>query len=235
MIDRRKGLAIAGMLAVALVLLALGGVAVARPPLQDITVADGVTPGIQTLYRDFGDYTAEVVSLAPYDSVSGAPYFLDVAHYEIHYGKMFHAEYADAAVADDGTVDVLLTVPEGTYPHTIFEVAVGGQSEVTLYESPIVSNTGTTIVPYNMNRPMTTTIATVGITHSPAITATGDYTLVHRIIPGGATVQTRVGGQSSKGVEWIFKPGTYYLLRITNTSGGAVPVSVMWEWYEGGS
>lgn len=199
---------------------------------QDVITTDGpLTTGLARLYRDFGDFQTEMVSLAPYDSVSGAPYWLDVAHYEIHYGGMFHAEFVDDSVADDGTVDVLLRTGD-TADHAIFEVAVGGQSSVQMFEAPEVGAAGTEISSLNMNRLVTRTAETL-LYHTPTITATGAMTMVNRIIPAGATAQTRVGGQSSKGVEWVLAPSTDYLLRITNTSGGAVPVSVMFEWYEG--
>jgi hypothetical protein len=211
-----------------LLLAVVGGVATA----QDVITTDGpLTTGLARLYRDFGDFQTEMISLAPYDSVSGAPYFLDVAHYEIHYGGMFHAEFVDDSVADDGTVDVLLRTGASA-DHAIFEVAVGGQSSVQMFEAPEVGVAGTEISSLNMNRLITRTAETL-LYHTPTITATGAITMVDRIIPAGATAQTRVGGQSSKGVEWVLAPSTDYLLRITNTSGGAVPVSVMFEWYEG--
>ena len=211
-----------------LLLAVVGGVATA----QDVITTDGpLTTGLARLYRDFGDFQTEMISLAPYDSVSGAPYFLDVAHYEIHYGGMFHAEFVDDSVADDGTVDVLLRTGASA-DHAIFEVAVGGQSSVQMFEAPEVGDAGTEISSLNMNRLITRTAETL-LYHTPTITATGAITMVDRIIPAGATAQTRVGGQSSKGVEWVLAPSTDYLLRITNTSGGAVPVSVMFEWYEG--
>lgn len=217
---------------VALVLLAAlaGGIAVARPSAQDVLIPGGPAGG-NTLYRDFGNYQAPVVGLAPYDAVSGAPYWLDVAHYEIHYGGMFHAEHAVTTVANGNTVDMLFRT--GDVPdHTIFEVAVGGQSTVQLWESPTVNTVGTAVPSWNMNRVITRTANTL-IYHTPTITATGAITLVNRIIPAGATAQTRVGGQSSKGVEWVLAANKDYLLRITNTSGGNIPVSVVWEWYEG--
>ncbi len=207
----------------------VGGIAVARPVAQDVLLPGGPAGG-NTLYRDFGTYQTQVVSLAPYDTVSGAPYWLDVAHYEIHYGGMFHAEFTNSSVANNGTVNVLMSTGD-TGGHAIFEVAVGGQSSVQFWEAPTAA-TGSTVVPaFNMNRWLTRTAESL-IYAAPTITATGELTLVNRIIPAGATVQTRVGGQSSKGVEWVLAPNTDYLLRVTNTSGGAVPVSVMLEWYE---
>lgn len=137
--------------------------------------------------------------LLSFDAVSGQPIFIDVAHWEIHAGRMYHAEYT--ASVNNGAQMNLLFVTGTTADHVIFEVAVGGQSLVQMWEAP-------------------------------TITATGSVMLINRTIPAGNTAQTRVGGQASKGVEWIFKPETAYLLRITNNSGGAVPVSGVFEWHE---
>jgi hypothetical protein len=198
---------------------------------DDIIIPGGPRSDMAALYRDFGEWQAPVMSLAPFDAVSGAPYWLDVAHYEIHYGGMFHAEHTVAVVGNNAAVDMLFRTGD-VADHTIFEVAVGGQSTVQLWESPTISVTGTAVPSWNMNREITRTANTL-IYHTPTITATGAITLVNRIIPAGATAQTRVGGQSSKGVEWVLAPETDYLLRITNTSGGNIPISVVWEWYEG--
>lgn len=71
------------------------------------------------------------------------------------------------------------------------------------------------------------------VTHTPTVTATGSVTLVNgRILPGGTSPQTRVGGGIRQGVEWILAPNTKYLLRVTNGSGSTVAVNVGLEWYE---
>jgi len=222
----RKYIGFAFALTLALFLFA--GAALAQ---DYVTIPGGPQSGMATLYRDYGDWQAPIVGLAPFDEISGAPYWIDVAHYEIHYGGMFHAEHSVASVANNGTVNLLFRTGD-TPDHTIFEVSVGGQSTVEMWEAPTVAVTGTLVPSWNMNRVITRTANTL-LYHTPTISATSEITLVNRIIPGGNTAQTRVGGQSSKGVEWVFAANTDYLLRITNTSGGAVPVSTVFEWYEG--
>ena len=197
----------------------------------NVIVPGGPQYVMAQLYRDYGDWQAPIVGLAPFDNISGAPYWIDVAHYEIHYGGMFHAEHAVASVANNVAVNVLFRTGD-TPDHTIFEVSVGGQSTVQLWEAPTFGDLGTAIPSWNMNRVVTRTANTL-LYHTPSITATNEITLINRIIPGGSTAQTRVGGQSTKGVEWVLAANQDYLLRSTNTSGGAVPVSVMFEWYEG--
>lgn len=222
------GLGLAVLLTTAL----FAGAALAQYGESDlIVIPGGPRSDMSTGFRDFDTYQAPIVGLAPFDAVSGAPYFLDVAHWEIHIGHMHHAEHTVGVVANNGTVNVLLRTGD-TADHVIFEVSVGGQSAVQLWEAPEVGAVGTEIPSYNMNRTITRTAESL-LYHTPTITATSEITMVNRIIPAGATAQTRVGGQSSKGVEWVLAPNTDYLLRITNTSGGNIPVSVMFEWYEG--
>ena len=216
-----------GLIFILLLVAALyAGAAMAQ---DQIVIPGGPRSDMATLYQDYGTWQAPVVSLAPYDPVSGAPYWIDVAHYEIHYGGMFHAEHTVASVANNNAVNLLFRTG-ATPDHTIFEVAVGGQSTVQMWEAPTVIG-GELVPSWNMNRVITRTANTL-LYHTPTVTATSAITLVNRIIPAGSTAQTRVGGQSSKGVEWVFAPNTEYLLRITNTSGGNIPISAVFEWYE---
>jgi len=106
-------------------------------------MADSNYPTLNPLYRDFGTYEAQVVSLAPFDETTGA------------------------------------------------------------------------------------------VVHTPTVTATGTVTLVNgRILPGGNSPTTRVGGGIRSGAERILKPSTKYLMRVNNSSGSTIAVNVVLEWYE---
>lgn len=217
-----------------LVLAAAAGVAVARPPAQDIIVPLGPRGDIQQLYRSFdgGAYEAQVVSLAPFDDESGAALMIDSVHHEVHEGKMWHAAYTNGNVANTAVVDLLFHTGVGVDAHSAWEVFASGAVTVSLYESPVISNTGVVLTAYNMNRAMTTTAASL-VYSSPTITSTGTVALVNgRILPGGSSPTTRVGGGIRSGAEWILKPNTYYLMRVTNTSGAAAVINVVMEWYE---
>ena len=217
---------------IAIVLAALLGwvVAVARPQTADVIVPGGPVGGMASLYRDFGAYQAPVVALAPFDSATGASLMIDVAHHETHEGEMFHAEYTNASVSDAASVDVLLRTSTKD-SHTVFDVYAGGQTKIYLYEAPTVTAVGTAVPAYNMNRSASLT-STVAISHTPTITVSTTILVNGRVLPGGTSQQTRVGGGVRQGTEWILKPNTNYLIRATNTSGGSVPINVVIEWYE---
>lgn len=203
--------------------------------MADIIVQGGGPRGdIQTLYRQFdgGAYEAQVVSLAPYDETTGAALVIDTVHHEVHEGEMFHASHTNGSVSNGASLDVLLVTGATVETHVSWEVFAGGQVTVYLYEGATTSAAGTAVVAYNMKRDsLNTPEATV--THTPTVTATGTTALINgRILPGGTSPTTRVGGGIRSGAEWILAPETQYLLRVTNTSGGTIAVNVGLEWYE---
>lgn len=217
------------VLAVLLLAVLAGGVALG----QDVITTDGpLTTGMARLYRDFGDFQTEVVSLAPFDEITGGAIVMDVVHHEVHEGEMWHAERTSVAVADGASVDLLMHVGGAIENHTVFEVLASGQVTVSLWESPTIGALGTEMTPYNMRRSITETSRSQ-IYHTPTITATGSVALVDgRLLPGGTSPTTRVGGGVRQGVEWILAPGTYYLLRVRNNSGAATTINTIVEWYE---
>jgi len=200
--------------------------------VTDIIVQDGTRADLQTLYRSFdgGAYEARAVSLAPFDATTGAALVMDTVHHEVHEGEMFHAEHTNASVSNGASVDVLL-VTGAKEAHSTWEVFAGGLVAVTLYEAA-VATAGTALTVYNMNRrSIKAPVAT--LSHTPTGITTGSVTLVNgRILPGGNSPQTRVGGGIRSGAEWILLPSTKYLMRVTNGSGAAIAINVVLEWYE---
>lgn len=192
--------------------------------------ADALYPSKNTLWRDFGTYEAQTMALAPFDETTGAALMIDVVHHEVHEGEMSHAAYTNASVANGANVDFQLTTGLKE-AHTTWEVFAGGQVTVSLYEAPTTSG-GTAVTAYNMKRESTNTPLST-VVHTPTVTATGSVALVNgRILPGGTSPQTRVGGGIRSGAEWILKPSTKYMMRVNNTSGSTIAVNVVLEWYE---
>lgn len=165
------------------------------------------------------------------DETTGAPNVIDTVHHEVHEGEMFHASYTNGSVANGASMDLLLALGAKEC-HTVFEVFAGGQVSVYLYENPTTTAAGTAVPMYNMKR-SSANEPTAAVTHTPTVTATGSTALVNgRILPGGTSPQTRVGGGIRQGVEWILAPTATYLLRITNGSGSTIAVNAGLEWYE---
>ena len=215
------------VLAVVLLLALAGGVAVG----QDVIVPGGPVGGFAQLWRDFGTYQAQTVSLAPFDEVTGAALVIDTVHHEAHEGEIFHASQVWSSVSNGASVEMAMQVTTTKDAHMTWDVVAGGQVLVQVWESPTYASLGTAVNGLNMNRTFTNTSAST-VYAAPTITSTGTTTLTQRILPGGSSPQTRVGGGIRQGSEWVFKPGGGYLVRITNQSGTAVPVNVAAEWYE---
>ncbi len=200
--------------------------------MTDVIEQSGRRGDLQTLYRSFdnGAYEAPTVALAPYDETTGAALTIDIVHHEVHEGEMFHVAHTNASVSNGASVDVLL-VTGAKEAHTVWEVFAGGLVSVYLYEGP-TATPGTALNAYNMKR-TSTREPTATVTHTPTGITTGSVALVNgRILPGGNSPTTRVGGGIRAGSEWILKPATKYLLRVNNGSGGAIPINVVLEWYE---
>lgn len=164
-----------------------------------------------------------------YDDTVGALITIDTVHHEVHEGEMFTVEHS-ASVTNTNSLDILFTIGNKT-AHTGISVSAGGQITGYLYEAPTASG-GTALTIYNMNR-TSSNVSEAIATHTPTVSATGSVALINgRVLPGGATNQTRVGGSARTGAEWILKSNTKYLLRITNTSGGTIVINPVIEFYE---
>jgi hypothetical protein len=164
------------------------------------------------------------------DSETGALLTIDTIHHEVHEGEMFSSEYNNTSVSNGASLDMRLTT--GTKRvHLVFETLVTGLCLAYLYEGATISG-GTALAEYNMDR-NSANAALMAVTHTPTVTATGSTAIINgRIIPGGTSPTTRVGSGVRSSVERILKVSTEYLLRITNSSGGTIPIGVVLEWYE---
>ena len=99
------------------------------------------------------------------------------------------------------------------------------------YEAPTVA-AGTAVTIYNMKR-NSANVPLSTLKHTPTVTDVGAVALINgRILPGGNSPTTRVGGGIRSGAEWILAPNTQYLMRVVNTSGAAIAANVVLEWYE---
>lgn len=168
-----------------------------------------------------------------FDTTTGGLVTLETIHHEVHEGEMFHTGYTNSNLANGNNVDMLF-VTGAKEAHATWEVFAGGQVTVTLYEAPTVAggSEGTALTVYNMKRASLNAPVSAAY-HTPTVGATGTTTLVNgRILPGGNSPTTRVGGGIKSGAEWILKPSTKYLLRANNSSGGAIACNVVLEWYE---
>ena len=152
---------------------------------------------------------------------------IDIVHNQVHRGGYFHAEHV-ASIGNNASLDILVT--PNTNLHFTAGIFAGGNCQIYFYENPTAS-AGTTVPVYNMRR-TSTAAAVFAAVHTPVVTAVGTTVLIPgRLIPGGNSPTTRIGGGVRTNTEWILKPNVPYLLRITNISGATIVCDVAVEGY----
>ena len=170
------------------------------------------------------------------DEVTQKPILIDFVHHEVHEGNTFQASQktADASpIADDASYDMLIITGNEAEAHLVFGAAAGGTAEVILYKNTTVSDNGAQIAVQNMRQSLHgVNLNTVLVYTTPTITLVGNQMNI-QLLPGGSGPgQGTSGGTVREGTEWVLQPNTNYLVRVTNRSGNAQPISIMTQWYE---
>lgn len=165
-----------------------------------------------------------------FDPLVHAKTSISHAHRLIHDGMVFHASGQVADVAVAGTFEFIFSVPADVFLHlqkvTFF--LEGTPCQVQVYEGTTTSADGTEITPLNTNRNSARTAA-ASLFHTPTIT--GDGTLIHdRYFPSPTKDAGLIGGALHE--EWILKPSTKYLFRLTNNTGALLDFGFEGSWYE---
>lgn len=133
-------------------------------------------------------------------------------------GEMFVASRFGSAVANNGTLELLVTTAATRASTLRVRSQPNASVRLQLYEDPTASNDGTAnaAVPVQRNS-SATPLATV--THTPTTSSPG--TLLMECIP-----------DDEGPINWNLKPSEQYLVRLTNVSGGATNLSLILEIFE---
>jgi len=168
-------------------------------------------------------------TIAEVDDTIGANalVFIDTIHNRIHRGQFFSLDNFNSALANSGTIDVLVKVTTGVHVRAI--ASAGGDARFQLFEGTTVSANGTPATPVNRNRFSALTAVTQFFT-GPTITADGTA-LLDTLLPGGTGGIFSGGGGGQTFEEFVLAPGNY-LLRLTNISGSTQPANVQIDFYE---
>ena len=164
-----------------------------------------------------------------FDPFSHSVTTIDENHRMIHDGFWFELFQEDVALLNGASVEVLLSVPAGTFPH-FQELELdtdGGPVRVFLYENTVTSADGSELTWINKNRNSNNTPDTQ-VFVSPTITADGDL-LKRKAAPNSGPLTVF---NQSQGGEWVLAPSTKYLIRITNASGATREVNITIALYE---
>lgn len=157
---------------------------------------------------------------------------VDVNHQRNHDGRAFYAYKLapdSAPLAALASIDIVLASPAGVYPHLTVEGLCLGDAELYIYEGTS-TNGGTAFTPINRNRNYAiSNPSEVAMVINPTVTAVGTE-IDAEIIPGG--IGKKSGGGAAGSLEYVLKPLTNYLFRLTNVNGVAHAASLTLEWYE---
>ena len=157
----------------------------------------------------------------------------DSAHHEIHEGVSFSAHIQVPATNNNASYDVLIKVGTGAI-HVIPSISTSLGASWGLYETPTTTADGTATTVNNRRRSsqgVVGFVSTSTVFANPTVTATGTQLDGEFLGSGGAGAKT--GGQSRGMEEWVLKPATNYLIRVTNLSGSNGMVgTVHLHWYQ---
>ena len=157
---------------------------------------------------------------------------VDVNHQRNHDGRAFFAYKIapdSAPLAASASINIVLASPSGVYPHVTVEAICLGDAELYIYEGASTTG-GTSFTPINRNRNYSVSNPSdVAMVINPTVTSVGTE-IDAQIIPGGAGKKSSGGAAGS--LEYVLKPLTNYLFRLTNVNGTAHAASLNLEWYE---
>jgi len=152
---------------------------------------------------------------------------VDVNHLRLHEGRAYYTYYIEPSLAVNANLDIAVAFPAGVTPHAVFNYQCGGDSRFYVYESPTTSG-GTSLTIHRRNRSLVTTSSGVAV-HNPTVSALGTEIFGEIITSGQGGTGAGGGGYT---YEYVLKPLTTYLFRLTNINAQAHIAELLIEWYE---
>lgn len=190
---------------------------------------NGVNTPIDIVTGQFTGQIGQRVFIGPTDPVSDIPVFVDFDHHQNHEGEAYQYAYYNASL--NGTVDFRLAVPAYATPirspHFSIELICDTTASLVIYEAPTLTGNGSAVTTIrNRNRIGTPNAPGMAIYTGATYSATGTELARYITI---ASTKAAISTDSSKS-EWILKPSTEYLVRLTTGSSSIVMLRM--NWYE---
>lgn len=168
------------------------------------------------------------------ETVTGGNMTISSDHAAIHAGYGFSANVRNTSVADASTLLLEFKTPASS--DTVVHMksweawGEGGKNTFELLEAPTLTTGSTAITPVSRRR--------IGVPPTSACTLKSDPTSIsagtslEATLFGGGGAGPGGGGNRSADLEFVLKPNTTYLFRLTNNSGAAKGLSLWVFWYE---
>ena len=153
---------------------------------------------------------------------------VDVNHLRLHEGRAYYIykQYTYAAGLTAGaSIDIAVAFPAGVTPHAVFGYGGSGEMEFYVYEAPTTSG-GTSLTIHRRNRNLVTTSTGVAVV-APTVTSLGTE-IMAEFVPANK----QGGGGQNYTFEYVLKPLTTYLFRLTNVNAQPHAANLIIEWYE---
>lgn len=165
--------------------------------------------------------------------VNGCTIIKECETYQTTEGKMYYGEFTVASLGDGSSCTIGIstcTVGIGTYPHGRLLVDVDGAA-ISEFKETVAYTGGAGVTQYNLNRRSTET-SDVTIVSNPTVSDEG--TTIQTSYAGTTITTPSKHGDpgSSKAAFWVLKSNTKYILKVTNTSGGAIKVHIAYLFHE---
>lgn len=160
-----------------------------------------------------------------YDVVEWRKTFTPGPHYRIHQGEAFSAYHNNGNLASGSYINVEMRTGD-IPPHIIMDVSGKFDYDLDILEEP-TSSGGNLLDSYNRSRYNTLTPGTTLLSDS---TITNDGTI---IFSDFMSQGQKSGGSLSFHDEWILKPSTKYIFRLTSRDNSN-RVHINLTWYEPG-
>jgi hypothetical protein len=153
---------------------------------------------------------------------------LDVNHLRLHEGRGYYVykQYPYAAgLAAGASINIALAFPAGVTPHIAFSYGASGETEFYVYEAPTTSG-GTALTIHRRNRSLITTSSAAAVLN-PTVSSVGTE-IFGEFVPSNK----QGGGGQLSSFEFVLKPLTTYLFRLTNVNSQPHAANLLADWYE---
>jgi hypothetical protein len=136
----------------------------------------------------------------------------------VHNGTLY--QYIGANLIATGATAYLMLVTAAKYVHMSGNFIRGNTSPVLVnfYEDAVTSNNGIEVQPTAKNR-VNVIAPTAKLYAAPTVTSDGVLLNADKIIAGSGG-DHKAGGSQEQAGEWLLKPNTKYLFKVTNQSNG---------------
>ena len=158
---------------------------------------------------------------------------VDVNHLRLHEGVayyVYHTHKDASKLAVGASINIAIAWPAGLEAHAFIDYQCGGETEVYAYESSTTSG-GTAMTLHRRNRVITTASQAAAVLN-PTVTAVGTEFYSELITSAeGSGNRSGAGGRGTS-FEFILKPLTTYLFRLTNVNSSSQMAEMRIDWYE---